>query len=115
MKKRKKKSKDDSCLMLLSKYVLIVGVFIGALMWGIVCKLRTVNDSLWATLVIIGVSYLLVKLFKNDENVMLNTILCAFLLDAVIFITNFYFPISVQQRKAVVKMCLYRQRCWWQT
>lgn len=45
MKKRKKKSKDDSCLMLLSKYVLIVGVFIGALMWGIVCKLRTVNDS----------------------------------------------------------------------
>ena len=106
MKKRKKKSKDESCLMLLSKYVLIVGVFIGALMWGIVCKLRTVNDSLWATLVIIGVSYLLVKLFKNDENVMLNTILCAFLLDAVIFITNFYFPISVQQRKAVVK-CVY--------
>ena len=32
MKKRKKKSKDDFCLMLLSKYVLIVGVFIGALM-----------------------------------------------------------------------------------
>lgn len=91
MKKRKKKSKDDSCLMLLSKYVLIVGVFIGALMWGIVCKLRTVNDSLWATLVIIGVSYLLVKLFKNDENVMLNTILCAFLLDAVILSPTFIF------------------------
>lgn len=35
MKKRKKKSKDDSCLMSLSKYVLIVGVFIGALMWGL--------------------------------------------------------------------------------
>ena len=101
--KKRKKSKDESCLVLFFKYVLFVGVFMGALFWGMFCMMRTVNYNSWAILGIIAVSYLLVKLFKNDDNVMLNTILCSGLLDATIFITNFYFPTSVQQRKAVVQ------------
>lgn len=63
--KKRKKSKDDFCLVSLFKTALFIGIFL----WGIVCMSRTVNYNSWAILIIIGVSYLLVRLFKNDDYV----------------------------------------------
>lgn len=96
--KKRKKSKDDFCLVSLFKTALFIGIFL----WGIVCMSRTVNYNSWAILIIIGVSYLLVRLFKNDDYVGENTMYCSALLSAVVFASNFYFSTSIQQRKAVV-------------
>ena len=71
--KKRKKSKDDFCLVSLFKTALFIGIFL----WGIVCMSRTVNYNSWAILIIIGVSYLLVRLFKNDDYVGENT-MCSF-------------------------------------
>lgn len=88
--KKRKKSKDDFCLVSLFKTALFIGIFL----WGIVCMSRTVNYNSWAILIIIGVSYLLVRLFKNDDYVGENTMYCSALLSAVVFASNFYFSTS---------------------
>lgn len=79
MKKRKKSK--DSCLVLLLKIALCMGTVMGVLLWGLVCEMRTVNYSLWAIPGCIVVSYLLLKLFKSDENAIQKAILCSFFLD----------------------------------
>ena len=71
--------------------------------FGISTMLRTVDDSWWLIGGIAVISYLLVKLFKDDGYVAMNTSILAIILGAIIFTTNFYFPISVQHRQAVIQ------------
>ena len=71
--------------------------------FGISTMLRTVDDSWWLIGGIAAISYLLVKLFKDDGYVAMNTSILAIILGAIIFTTNFYFPISVQHRQAVIQ------------
>lgn len=96
---KRKKSKDDSCLVSLFKTALFIVIFL----WGLVCMSRTVNYKSWVVLIIIGVSYLLVKLFKNDDYVGENTVYSSALLSAAVFASNFYFPTSILQREAVIQ------------
>ena len=72
--KKRKKSKDESCITSLFKTALFIGIFL----WGMICMSRTVNYKSWAVLIIIGVSFLLVKLFKNDDYVGEHTMYCSF-------------------------------------
>ncbi|HBF04698.1 MAG TPA: hypothetical protein DDW28_00775 [Prevotella sp.] len=97
--KKRKKSKDESCITSLFKTALFIGIFL----WGMICMSRTVNYKSWAVLIIIGVSFLLVKLFKNDDYVGEHTMYCSALLGAAVFASNFYFPTSIQQREAVIQ------------
>ena len=52
--------------------------------------MRTVDDSWWLIVGIAVVSYLLVKLFKDDGYVAMNTSILAIILGAIIFIAVGY-------------------------
>ncbi len=97
--KKRKKDDDNSCLMWFVKATLILA----CVYWGIITMERTIDVSLWFTGGIAVVSYLLVKLFKDDSYVAMHTITCTVALCFIILTVNFYFPISTIQRKAVVK------------
>ena len=97
--KKRRKGDDDSCLMWLVKATL----GLACVYWGLITAMRTVDESWWLIGGIAVVSYLLVKLFKDDGYVAMNTSILAIVLGAIIFTTNFYYPISVQHRQAVIQ------------
>lgn len=98
--KKRKKDDDDSCLGQFVKTILLLA----CICWGIKTAMRTVVDNSWWLIGGIAVvSYLLVKLFKDDDYVSMHTCTLAVVLGTIIFTTNFYFPISTQQRQAVIQ------------
>ena len=97
--KKRRKDDDDSCLMWFVKATL----GLACAYWGLITAMRTVDDSWWLIGGIAVVSYLLVKLFWDDDYVSMYTCILAVVLGAIIFTTNFYIPISTQQRQAVIQ------------
>ena len=98
--KKRKKDDDDSCLGQFVKTILLLA----CICWGVKTAMRTVVDNSWWLIGGIAVvSYLLVKLFKDDDYVSMHTCTLAVVLGTIIFTTNFYFPISTQQRQAVIQ------------
>ena len=98
--KKRRKNDDDSCLGQFVKTILLLA----CICWGVKTAMRTVVDNKWWLIGGIAVvSYLLVKLFKDDDYVSMHTCTLAIVLGAIIFTTNFYIPISTQQRQAVIQ------------
>ena len=98
--KKRRKNDDDSCLGQFVKTILLLA----CICWGVKTAMRTVVDNSWWLIGGIAVvSYLLVKLFKDDDYVSMHTCTLAVVLGTIIFTTNFYFPISTQQRQAVIQ------------
>lgn len=73
--KKRRKDDDDSCLVQFVKTILLLA----CVYWGLITAMRTVDDS------------------------SMHTCTLAVVLGAIIFTTNFYFPISTQQRQAVIQ------------
>lgn len=92
--KKRRKDDEDSCLVQFVKTILLLA----CVYWGLITAMRTVDDSWWLIGGIAVVSYLLVKLFKDDDYVSMHTCTLAIVLGAIVFTTNFYIPISTQQR-----------------
>lgn len=98
--KKRRKDDEDSCLVQFVKTILLLA----CICWGVKTAMRTVVDNSWWLIGGIAVvSYLLVKLFKDDDYVSMHTCTLAVVLGTIIFTTNFYFPISTQQRQAVIQ------------
>lgn len=98
--KKRRKDDEDSCLVQFVKTILLLA----CVYWGLITAMRTVDDSWWLIGGIAVVSYLLVKLFKDDDYVSMHTCTLAIVLGAIVFTTNFYIPISTQQRQAVIQV-----------
>ena len=67
--KKRRKDDDDSCLVQFVKTILLLA----CVYWGLITAMRTVDDSWWLIGGIAVVSYLLVKLFKDDDYVSMHT------------------------------------------
>lgn len=63
--KKRRKDDEDSCLVQFVKTILLLA----CVYWGLITAMRTVDDSWWLIGGIAVVSYLLVKLFKDDDYV----------------------------------------------
>ena len=86
--KKRKKDDDDSCLGQFVKTILLLA----CICWGVKTAMRTVVDNSWWLIGGIAVvSYLLVKLFKDDDYVSMHTCTLAVVLGTIIFTTNFLF------------------------
>ena len=68
--KKRRKDDDDSCLVQFVKTILLLA----CVYWGLITAMRTVDDSWWLIGGIAVVSYLLVKLFKDDDYVSMHTL-----------------------------------------
>lgn len=96
---KRRKNDDGSCLMWLIKAILVMA----CVYWGVIAMERTINVRWWLIGGIACVSYILVKLFKDDGYVAEHTGTLAIVLGAIIFSINFYIPISTQSRKATIQ------------
>ena len=77
--KKRRKDDDDSCLVQFVKTILLLA----CVYWGLITAMRTVDDSWWLIGGIAVVSYLLVKLFKDDDYVSMHTCTLAVVLGAI--------------------------------
>lgn len=104
--KKRKKDDDDSCLGQFVKTILLLA----CICWGVKTAMRTVVDNSWWLIGGIAVvSYLLVKLFKDDDYVSMHTCTLAVVLGTIISPQTFIFRFLRNNAKLLSKTFTFRE------